>query len=237
MAIGTYGELKQSIADWLNRADLDQQIPDFIDLAESTLNDVMRTSFMVGNTTAVITSGRAPLPSDALEIVYAQVASTEDEPLEQVTPQQLLMLRRARTRAAGNPKFFAIVGRQMLVTPTPASGSVDIDYYQKIPALASGGDGSASGDSATNWLLDEAPHVYLYTSLLHATPFLMDDVRYQVFQNSVSMQVMNAVKSSQTLSFDDIKTAGFSLKSPSDMSAQGTNNINPLASTQPANAS
>lgn len=229
MAITTYAELQQTIADWLNRADLDQQIPDFIKLAESTLNDVMRTSFMVASTTITVTAGRAPLPTDALEIVYSQVASTEDEPLEQVTPQQLLMLRRARTRGAGNPKFFAIIGREMLVTPTPASGSIDVDYYQKIPAL--------SVSNTTNWLLEEAPHVYLYTSLLHATPFLMDDVRYQVFQNSVSQQVMNAVKSSQTLSFDDIKTAGFSLKSPADISAQGTNNPNPMAMTQPAQAS
>lgn len=229
MAITTYAELQQAIADWLNRADLGQQIPDFIKLAESTLNDVMRTSFMVTNSTLTVTSGRATLPSDALEMVYAQVASTENEPLEQVTPQQLLMLRRARTRAAGNPKFFAIIGREMLVTPTPVSGSVDVDYYQKIPAL--------SDSNTSNWLLEEAPHVYLYTSLLHASPFLMDDVRYQVFQSSVSQQVMNAVKSSQTLSFDDIKTAGFSLKSPADMSAQGTNAVNPMAATQPATAS
>lgn len=229
MSITTYAELQQTIADWLNRADLDQQIPDFIKLAESTLNDVMRTSYMVTSTSATVTAGRASLPSDALEIAYVQVASTEDEPLEQVTPQQLIMLRRARTRAAGNPKFFAVVGREMLVTPTPASGSIDIDYYQKIPAL--------SDVNTSNWLLEEAPHVYLYTALLHATPFLMDDVRYQVFQNSVSQQVMNAVKSSQTLSFDDIKTAGFSLKSPADIAAQGTNAINPSAATQPSRAS
>lgn len=232
MAISTYAELQQSIADWLNRADLDQQIPDFIELAESTLNDILRTSWMVGSAAAQSINsgtGRATLPTDALEVVYAQAGSTPTEPLEQVTPQQLLMLRRARTRAAANPKFFAIVGREILVTPTPASGTIDIDYYQKIPAL--------SVSNTSNWLLDEAPHVYLYTALLHATPFLMDDVRYQVFQNSVSQQVMNAVRSSQTLSFDDIKTAGFSLKSPSDVPAQGTNGVNLTASTQPSQAS
>lgn len=222
MSITTYSELQTALADWLNRADLDQQIPDFIALAESTLNDVLRSSHMVTSATQAITAGRASLPSDALELVYVQVASTEDEPLEQVTPQQLLMLRRARTRAAGNPKFFAAVGRELLVTPTPSGAtSLDIDYYQKIPAL--------SVSNTTNWLLDEAPHIYLYTSLLHATPFLMDDARYQVFQNSVAQQVMNAVKSSQTLSFDDIKSAGFSLNSPSDQAAM--NMANPMAST------
>lgn len=210
MAISTYTELQAAIGDWLNRDDLDQQIPDFITLAESTLNDVIRASDMVASSTIILTSGRATLPTDALEIVYAQVASTEDEPLEQITPQQLTMLRRTRTRNAANPRFYAIIGREMVVTPTPSSGSVDIDYYKRIPALAS---------NSTNWLLTNAPHIYLYTSLLHATPFLMDDARYQVFSNTVSQQVMAAVRSQQTLSFDDIKTAGFSLTAPSDLAS------------------
>jgi len=212
MAITTYAELQTAIGDWLNRADLDQKIPDFIRLAESTLNDVLRQADMVTQSTGItITSGRATLPTDALEVVYAQVGSTEDEPLEQVSPQQLTMLRRTRTRDAANPRFFAIIGRQIVVTPTPSSGTLDIDYYQRIPALTT--------SNTTNWLLDDAPHVYLYTSLLHATPFLMDDARYQVFQNTVSQQVMASVKSQQTLSLDDVKSAGFSLSTPSDLAA------------------
>jgi hypothetical protein len=216
MALNTYAELQTAIGDWLNRADLDQKIPDFIRLAESTLNDVLRSADMVTSATVAITSGRATLPADALEIVYAQVASTEDEPLEQIAPQQLTMLRRTRTRDAANPRFFAIVGRQLVVTPSPSgSVSLDLDYYQRLPALTT--------SNTTNWLLTDAPHVYLYTSLLHATPFLMDDARYQVFNNTVSQQVMAAVKSQQTLSFDDVKTAGFSLSAPTDMAAQASN--------------
>lgn len=213
MAITTYAELQTAVGDWLNRADLDQKIPDFIRLAESTLNDVLRQADMVTQTTGItITAGRATLPSDALEVVYAQVGSTEDEPLEQVSPQQLTMLRRTRTRDAANPRFFAIIGRQIVVTPTPSSGTLDLDYYQRIPSL--------SVSNTTNWLLADAPHVYLYTSLLHATPFLMDDARYQVFQNTVSQQVMASVKSQQTLALDDMKSAGFSLSAPTDIAAQ-----------------
>lgn len=212
MAITTYAELQTAIGDWLNRADLDQKIPDFIRLAESTLNDVLRQADMVTTSSGVtITSGRATLPSDCLEVVYAQVGSTEDEPLEQITPQQLTMLRRTRTRDAANPRFFAVIGREMVVTPTPSSGTLDLDYYQRIPELSS--------SNPSNWLLTDAPHVYLYTSLLHATPFLMDDARYAVFQNTVSQQVMASVKSQQTLSLDDMKMAGFSLSAPTDVAA------------------
>lgn len=221
MAITTYSDLQQTIADWLNRADLDQQIPDFIQLAESTLNDVLRSSYMVSSTTVALSSGRATLPTGALEIIYTQVEDSPTQPLEQISPQQLVMLRRARTRAAASPRFYAVIGRELVVTPTPSEAtSLDVDFYEQIPAL---------GDSNTsNWLLDEAPHVYLYTSLLHATPFLMDDARYQVFNNAVSQQVISAVRSSQTLSFDDMKSAGFSLTSPSDA---GSAAANPLGMT------
>jgi hypothetical protein len=215
MALSTYADLKAAIASWLNRVDLSSTIPDFIRLAESTLNDVLRQADMITQSTGItITSGKATLPADALEIVYAQVGSTEDEPLEQISPQQLTMLRRTRTRGAANPRFFAIIGRQIVVTPTPASGTLDINYYQRIPTLVGG------LDSGTNWLLTDAPHLYLYTSLLHATPFLMDDARYAVFQNAVSQQVMASVKSQQTLSLDDVKAAGFSLRAPTDLAAQ-----------------
>ena len=100
-----------------------------------------------------------------------------------------------------------------MVTPTPSGAtSLSIDYYQRIPALTS--------SNTTNWLLTDHPHLYLYTSLLHATPFLMDDARYQVFNNTVSQQVMASVKSQQTLALDDVKAAGFSLSMPSDVASQ-----------------
>jgi len=221
MAIATYSDLQQTIADWLNRADLDQQIPDFIQLAESTLNDVLRSSYMVSSTAVALSSGRAALPADALEIIYTQVEDTPSQPLEQITPQQLVMLRRARTREAAAPRFYAVIGRELVVTPSPSGAtSLDVDYYEQIPVL--------SDSNTSNWLLEEAPHVYLYTSLLHATPFLMDDARYQVFNNAVSQQVISAVRSSQTLSFDDMRSAGFSLTSPSDASSSMAN---PLGST------
>lgn len=213
MAINTFATLTQAIADWLNRADLDQKIPEFITLAESTLNDIIRQADMVAQTTASITSGRATLPADALEIVYVEINGNEDAPLEQISPQQLTMLRRTRTRDAGDPRFFAIIGRELVVTPTPSSAtSLQIDYYQRIPALTS--------DNTTNWLLTDHPHLYLYTSLLHATPFLMDDARYQVFNSTVSQQVMASVKSQQTLALDDMKAAGFSLSMPTDLASQ-----------------
>jgi hypothetical protein len=210
MAITTYNELRQAVADWLNRADLEQQIPDFIKLAEATLNKVLRSTYMVTTGTAAITSGKAAIPATALELLYVQLDGSPDSPLEQVSIPQLIMLRRARLRSTGTPRFFAVVGRTIDVAPLPSgSATLALAYYQKIPSL---------GPSVTsNWLLEEAPDLYLYSSLMHAAPFLQDDARAQLFTNMIVQQVAAAVQRDQQLSFDTLKTPGFSLDSPSDV--------------------
>jgi hypothetical protein len=212
MSITSYTELKQACADWLNRADLEQQIPDFIKLAEATLNKVLRSSYMVANATASLTGGKAALPSDALEIIYVEVQGLPDSPLEQVTADQLLMLRRARLRSSGTPRFFAVIGRELWVSAIPSSATtLSTSYYQKIPTLSS--------SNATNWLLGDAPDLYLYTALMHASPFLQDDQRMTLFSNMIVQQVSASVQRDQRLAFSEIKEAGFSLKTPSDKPA------------------
>ncbi len=48
-------------------------------------------------------------------------------------------------------------------------------YYGKIPAL--------SNQNTSNWLLVKAPDLYLYGSLVHAAPYLLDDQRVGLFAN------------------------------------------------------
>jgi hypothetical protein len=211
MAITNYTNLQTAVEDWLNRADLAQKIPDFITLAEATLNKVLRHSRMVTTDTLSLgaNSQRVAVPSDMLEPIYLQVTSDPDFPLEQVSPQQLIMLRRARLRDPGNPRFFAIIGRFIEVAPVPSAGvSLDLMHYEEIPPL--------SGGNPTNWVLQYNPDLYLYTALLHAAPFLQDDARSAVLDNMVTKQVMAAVTQNRTATFDNVRAPGFSLDSPSD---------------------
>lgn len=206
MSLSDYAGLKQAVADWLNRADLTDNIPDFITLAESTLNTIIRDTRMVETATISVGAGvrKGAVPSDMLEPLFVTLASDEDYPLEQVSIEQLIMLRRARTRTAGPPRFYTVVGRSIEVTPTPAiSSSFGMDYYQAIPTLSVG--------NPTNWLLTNQPHLYLYTALLHAAPFLKDDARTELFGNLLAQQVQALIKQNATTSLSDLKTSGFSL--------------------------
>ena len=149
MALATYAGLKAAVADWLTRADLDQQIPDFIKLAEATLNKIIRSSRMTATADVTINADtrKGDLPADMIEPIYVQVKTDEDYPLEQVSPEQITVLRRSRMRAtAAAPRFYAIVGRSIEVVPTPSSQiTLEVAYYQAIPTLAA--------DADTNWLL------------------------------------------------------------------------------------
>jgi hypothetical protein len=57
-----------------------------------------------------------------------------------------------------------------------------------VPAL--------SGTNATNWLLTEAPDVYLYGALVHTAPYLKDDARIQVWEALFAQGIENLRTSS-----------------------------------------
>ena len=53
MAIGTYAELQTAVANWLDRDDLTDRIPEFIALAEAKMNRNLRISLMENVSTAI----------------------------------------------------------------------------------------------------------------------------------------------------------------------------------------
>ena len=210
MSITTYSELQSAAANWLNRADLEQQIPDFIRLAEATLTKVVRSSHLVSssNISVAVNANSADAPTQMLEPIFL-TGSSDGATLEQVSVQQLNWLRK-RMSAKGTPRFYAIVGRKVMVAPSPATTTtLTMWYYTEVPAL--------SDAAATNALLTHEPDLYLYTTLLHAAPFLKDDAKTTLFGNLVAQQVATAVQQQKVIQFDS-KTPGATLNAPSDVS-------------------
>jgi hypothetical protein len=76
--------------------------------------------------------------------------------------------------ANGKPLYFGIVGGQIRVLPVPDSTyTAELTYYAKLSKLSS--------TNATNWLLTQAPDVYLYGALMQAAPYLKDDDRITIW--------------------------------------------------------
>lgn len=204
MSISNYTELTAAIADWLNRADLSGRIPDFVRLAEATLNKVVRSRYMVATGTVAFTSGdnRAALPAGLVDIVYVASAANVAETLTRQPADYIARALRLRQKTAGTPLYYATVGGAMVVAPVPsANKSYDVDFYQEIPPLAS---------NSTNWLLTHYPDLYLNAALYFAAPYLADEQKAALFETAAMQQVQALIASNQQTTlegaaFDDFK--------------------------------
>ena len=174
MALANYDDLKASIADFLNRDDLTSVIPDFITLAETKMNREIRHWRMEKRATAVLDTQYSALPNDFLEPIRMSITSGDTSTLEMVGAFEITSLRAQNLNTAGRPKSFAILDGSIEVHPSPdANYTLEMLYFEKIEALTAG--------NTSNWVLNNHPDAYLYGALLHAAPYLADDVRIQVW--------------------------------------------------------
>lgn len=177
MALDTFTNLKASIADWLNRSDLTNVIPDFISLAEAQLNRELRHYKQQEKATALIDTQYSATPPDWLQTVRFHLNDDNATLLKQTSPEEIAKLRNDNSNSQGKPEYFAHVSNLIEVWPTPGSSYTgEILYYAKIPALSSSNE--------TNWLLTMSPDIYLFGSLLQASPYLQNDERMAVWGTS-----------------------------------------------------
>ena len=178
MAISTYGALKSAVATWLNRADLTSYIPDLITLGEQRifyggdephLTEPLRIPAMMTRATGTITSSAIAFPTRFLEPVRVVASSGgSDWSLDYIAPQMFS----EHSNSSATPSVYTYLNNQ-IETSGSGAATYTLDYYQAFSALTS--------DSDTNWLLTNAPGVYLYASLIESAPFLMDTTMFSAW--------------------------------------------------------
>lgn len=182
MAISTYNELRTAVANWMDRDDLTDRIPEFIALAEARLNRNLRLRAMETKQTANTVAGQRTyaLPTDYIQMRNMQINNNGIKPMQYVTPEMYDRLH--GTNRTGVPKDYTIIGNEIQLG-CPPSGVYEMEmvFYKKFPAL--------SASVASNWLLVNAPDVYLYGALLEAEPFIMNDPRTQLWLTAFNQAV------------------------------------------------
>jgi hypothetical protein len=169
MAITTYAELKTSVGNWLNRDDLTAVIPDFISLAEADIERKVRHWQMEQRSTASLDARYTQLPPGFLEAVRFHL-DVDESPIELLTPLALQQRRKNNNDTTGKPQFYAVIAGQLEVWPTPdATYTGELYYYQRVTPL--------SDAAPSNWILQFYPDTYLYGTLVHSAPYLVDDAR------------------------------------------------------------
>ena len=194
MALSTFTELKDAIADWLDRSDLTARIPDFIALAEARINRELRIRPMEVRSTmyATVDQQYFNLPGGYIQMRNIQLNTNPTTPLEYITPEMLDRLYGSTT--TGKPRAYTLIGDEIQLAPIPDSAyQIEMAFYEKFTAL---GDGT-SGTVTSNWLTKNAPDILLYGALREAEPFIKNDERVAVWLNGYGNAIDKLQKADQ----------------------------------------
>ena len=185
MAISNYTELNTAVANWLDRDDLTDRIPEFIALCETRFNRVLRIRAMETLDTSVSTvagTKTIALPTGYVQMRDIHLNTSPIVQLQYVSPE--IMNRIHAGSDSGKPDVYTIIGNNISLGPTPSAVyEVSMLYYKTFDAI--------TGLSPTNWVITNAPDIYLYGTLLEAEPFLMNDARVQLWATALTQSINN----------------------------------------------
>ena len=203
MSLTNFTGLKASIADFLNRDDLTSVIPDFVALAEAQINRDIRHWKMEARSSGQQTNldEYMQIPADWVETIRLHLTGSGTTVVNLVSRDAMADKRSANENTTGTPRMYTHADGQFQLYPTPSNDTdFELLYYQKIPSLITNTD---------NWLLLEAPDVYLYGALLHSAPYLAEDQRVAIWAQMYSAAVARLNESSDEARFSG---SGLTLK-------------------------
>ena len=172
----TYTELKDIIADELNRQDLTSVIPTFIRMCEASLNRDLRHWKMEKRASTTFNDRYHTLPTDWLETMRIHLDT--GEPLTMLSVDEMQTIR----PKDGKPTHYAHVAGEIELYPTPDDDYAgEIFYRSKLSGL----------EAEENFVSDDHIDIYVYGSLVHSAPYLQDDQRIAVWL-SLYQQALNS---------------------------------------------
>ncbi len=200
MSFATYSDLKTSIAGYLARSDLTNQIPDFITFAENRLRRELRVRQMLKSVTTATVSGDSTVevPSDFLEIRDFVVLTNPIQPLSYSSPSTLS--NDPRASEVGVPKSYTILANEFLLSPVPDGVyTLRLLYYSAPPYMSS--------TNASNVFLNVAPDALLYAALLEAEPYLMNDGRVNTWGSMYDRAITSLTRSDENTQYSGVPLA------------------------------
>ena len=175
--LDTFDGLKAAVADYLDRPDLTDRIPDFITLAEARHRRDFRLQDMLTRSQLTLTANAtnyAALPPRFLQMQLLRLLTDPVGKLSHVTPDQLSTAQSGHLNATySQPRFYTIHEEIEFDVVPDKDYKLEMIYYASFLPL--------SATAPTNALLLKNPDVYLYGTLVAAEPFMMNDQRIQVW--------------------------------------------------------
>lgn len=175
-----YTSLKTAITDYMHRSDLSSLTPTFISLAEAFMFRELHVKELQVSVAGTTTSGYGTLPSDfgsvsRVSVTYGNSARTLD----------YQSIADASLSTTANPGFYSLENGKLRIWGAADGQAYTLYYIPKIVSL--------SDTVSTNWLLDNAPDLYLYASCLEAAKHIRN---YEEVTNlkALTTESLDAVK-------------------------------------------
>lgn len=156
----TYATLQTDIAGYLHRTDLTASIPGFIALAEAYMLRELALREVETSVSGVTAGAVIALPADFASLVRLTVTYGGVEYDLDYSVQPM-------SHAGSVPQSYRIESNALRLFPEPTSGYTYTLYYRATIA-------PLSGTVTTNWLLTNAPDLYLYASCLEGAKNIRD---------------------------------------------------------------
>ena len=192
---GDFATLQATVASYLARGDLTDQIPEFIRLAQDRLSRdlYIRQTLKVATTKTTAGDSTVELPSDFVAMKDIHISSTN--PIQTVTFQSTSnFFRNTRVLVSGPPTFYTLLGSEFQFAPVPDTDyTLKMVYYHKPPYL--------SDTVSSNLWLATTPDLLLYAALGEAEPFLMNDERIATWASLYDRGVNSLQKSDDEADF------------------------------------
>lgn len=162
----TFAILKTAVADWTARTDLGTFLPILISTAEAHIAQKVRMLDM--ETDLEITTdatGDVALPAGFLGFVSIEVKDAPFPSTEWVPPDALRKIKAEPTFGGRPVKWTTEAGK--IKTTSNSSETFSTTYFKRLDAL--------SDSNPTNFLLTQAFHVYLWSTLAVTWDFLQEE--------------------------------------------------------------
>lgn len=171
-----YEELKTEVADYLHRTDLTAKIPRFIELAEAYLFRELHIKEMQISVDGTTTGGYATLPTDfgsvgRIAVTYQGASRSLDYIAEPNAP----------VATTTYPAGYSLESNQLRIWGA-ADGQAYTLYY--IPAFQ-----NLSGSVPTNWLLTNAPELYLDAACLQGAKYVRNGAEADRLTGNIALSL------------------------------------------------
>lgn len=167
----TYATLQTDVADYLHRADLTAKLPAFVTLAEAALFRELQIKDMALSVAGSTTGEYGTLPTDFGSVSKVTTAVGDAE--------YTLDYKSLDYSPTGvtYPTSYALENNQLRIFGASTGQAYTLYYLPKVEAL--------SDTNTTNWLLDNAPDLYLYATALEGAKYIRDMAQVQALTQLV----------------------------------------------------